>query len=358
LTLKFLTTITSRILLFSLCTFVLSAYSEPNLSPDGSLLSGVNVNGTIYNVKFSDGIVGEAWTAEQVTSPGWSEFAYHLKRAVASTLNSLTPIPAPYSISGCIDARVCNLWLPDKYLDRSNGGSFTDSGILSRLLLNGPDQEIKWQAGGNTSSFDGTSTTSGSDPRYASQIQYTLMTFYPASAPPSAPPSEPARTFEVSLEEPVDGEIHGGIGNLRGWAIADDGIDRIEIFVDGQYMFDAPYGGWRTDVESLYPSVLNSVNSGFSLAFGYSNLEIGTHTITARAYTTQGEIRESSSSFNVISFHKKFIRSADTVSVSNSKLSSAGDEILIDNVEVDGAKYSLKLKWRTAEQGFEIIDIQ
>ena len=26
--------------------------------------------------------------------------------------------------------------------------------------------------------------------------------------------------FRVMLEEPVAGEIHGGVGNLRGWAVA------------------------------------------------------------------------------------------------------------------------------------------
>ena len=47
----------------------------------------------------------------------------------------------------------------------------------------------------------------------------------------------------VALEEPVAGEIHTGVGNLRGWAVATDGISKVEIFIDGAYEFDAPYGG-------------------------------------------------------------------------------------------------------------------
>ena len=46
--------------------------------------------------------------------------------------------------------------------------------------------------------------------------------------------------FRLMLEEPINGEIHGGVGNLRGWAVASDGIEKVEIFIDGEYVFDAP----------------------------------------------------------------------------------------------------------------------
>ena len=36
--------------------------------------------------------------------------------------------------------------------------------------------------------------------------------------------------FRLMLEEPINGEIHGGVGNLRGWAVASEGIDKVEIF--------------------------------------------------------------------------------------------------------------------------------
>ena len=54
--------------------------------------------------------------------------------------------------------------------------------------------------------------------------------------------------FRLMLEEPINGEIHGGVGNLRGWAVASEGIEKVEIFIDGEYAFDAPYGGARGDV--------------------------------------------------------------------------------------------------------------
>ena len=69
--------------------------------------------------------------------------------------------------------------------------------------------------------------------------------------------------LRIMLEEPVAGEIHGGVGNLRGWAVATDGIDKIEIMIDGEYAFDAPYGGARGDVGGAFPDVANASQSGF-----------------------------------------------------------------------------------------------
>jgi hypothetical protein len=162
----------------------------------------------------------------------------------------------------------------------------------------------------------------------------------------------------VSLEEPINGLVHGGIGNLRGWAVSSDGIDRVEVWIDNAFAFEAPYGGSRTDVGAQFPDISNSELSGFSLAYGYSNLSVGQHTITAKAYTILGELAESTSVFDVIAFDKTFIFGTDVVDTTDAVISSNGDEITMENVSIAGTLYDLTLKWRTAEQGFEIIDIR
>lgn len=175
------------------------------------------------------------------------------------------------------------------------------------------------------------------------------------------PPPPPEENFVVNLEEPINLETHSGIGNLRGWAIAIDGIDRVEIFIDGEYLYDAPYGGERTDVAEAYPDIEDSNRSGFSLAFGYSNLEIGEHTITARAITDTGEFKDSTATFDIQAFHKDFIGQWKIVDVSRAELSEGdageGNAFSLGDVWIDGKNYSLGLKWRAAEQGFEIISI-
>ena len=164
--------------------------------------------------------------------------------------------------------------------------------------------------------------------------------------------------FRLSLEEPIDGQIHMGVGNLRGWAVSSEDITRVEILVDGISQFDAPYGGNRTDVGDAFPDIPNSSKSGFSLAFNYSGLTFGQHTVTAVAHTAGGQTLESSSTFEVVRFDEEFIPGDDAVDLTDSGLTAAGNEITITDVIVDGAVHDLILKWRPAEQGFEIIEIR
>ena len=170
---------------------------------------------------------------------------------------------------------------------------------------------------------------------------------------------EPTVTIvhRVALEEPVSGETHTGVGNLRGWAVATDGISKVEIFIDGAYEFDAPYGGRRIDVGGAFPDVEASSESGFSLAWNYSDLSSGQHTITAVAHTATGATQESSATFNVVKFNK-FIAAENAVDLNEGSCSVSSDEISILDARVEGSIFDLVLKWRTAEQGFEIIEIR
>jgi hypothetical protein len=162
----------------------------------------------------------------------------------------------------------------------------------------------------------------------------------------------------LKLEEPIDGKVHSGIGNLRGWAVAPEGVLRVEIFIDDKYVYNAPYGGLRVDVEKDFPEIQSSGESGFSLAFGYADLGAGEHTIRAQAFDATGNSVEATSTFEVVTYDQNFVHSNEVVDVPESGLTSSGDEIMIQNVTIGDRQYNLKLKWRTAEQGFEIIEIR
>ena len=165
-------------------------------------------------------------------------------------------------------------------------------------------------------------------------------------------------TLRVILEEPVAGETHGGVGNLRGWAVASEGIETIEIWIDGAYAFDAPYGGSRGDVRAAFPDVNDSDRSGFSLAYAYSTLTAGTHTIAAVARDRAGDSMESVASFNVVKFAESFISDPNAVNLDGAACSASADEFLLTDALVSGTLYDIVLKWRTAEQGFEIVEIR
>ena len=163
--------------------------------------------------------------------------------------------------------------------------------------------------------------------------------------------------LRVMLEEPVAGETHGGVGNLRGWAVASEGIEKIEIWIDGAYAFDAPYGGSRGDVGGAFPEVSDSDKSGFSLAYAYSNLSPGSHTISAVAHTTAGNTSESAANFTVVKFKDAFISGPDAADLSGTSCEATGDEVSASNALIGGRAYDMVLDWRTAEQGFEIVEI-
>ena len=164
--------------------------------------------------------------------------------------------------------------------------------------------------------------------------------------------------FRAVLEEPVQNETHSGVGNLRGWAVASDGIEKIEIFIDGEYQFDAPYGGARQDVAGAFPDVSGSKESGFSLAFNYNDLSAGQHVIEAVAHSNQGGKERSSSTFNVVKFSESFINSSQTVDLNDASCVTDSTEIRISNAVVAGDTYDVVLDWRVAEQGFEIVEIR
>ena len=181
----------------------------------------------------------------------------------------------------------------------------------------------------------------------------------PASAASNAvTPAAPA-VFRIALEEPVNGEIHSGVGNLRGWAVASSGITKVEIFVDGVYEFDAPYGAARGDVGGAFPDVENAANSGYSLSYAYSLLTAGEHTVTAVAHSGSGATKEQSNTFTVVKFRSSdYITDPNAVDLSEASCSLDGDEIEVIDSLIDGIIYDLKLKWRTAEQGFELIEVR
>ena len=165
--------------------------------------------------------------------------------------------------------------------------------------------------------------------------------------------------FRLALEEPVNGEIHSGVGNLRGWAVASSGITKVEIFVDGVYEFDAPYGAARGDVGGAFPDVENATNSGYSLSYAYSLLTAGEHTITAVAHSELGATKEQSNTFTVVKFRSSdYITDPNAVDLTEASCSLEGDEIEVVDSLIDGIIYDVKLKWRTAEQGFEIIEVR
>jgi hypothetical protein len=172
----------------------------------------------------------------------------------------------------------------------------------------------------------------------------------------TAGPDDPQSVI-VHLEEPAPGSVYSGVSNLRGWALAPLAVDHVEVAVDGAFFANLPAGGWRPDVAAVYPDYPGSVQSGFSMAFNYSALPPGAHTVTVRAVTQSGGFNDASASFETTGFPDPFISDPAAVSLAGASLSHDSSTLYIDHLDVQGAPYNLSLQWRTATQGFAILGI-
>ena len=164
--------------------------------------------------------------------------------------------------------------------------------------------------------------------------------------------------LRLAIEEPVMGGIHSGIGAARGWAVSSDSIVRIEVFVDGEYRFDIPHGGYRPDVGDIFMNIENAELSGFASTVNYSGLEKGEHTLTIRATDGFGSVIERSTYFNVTRFDEPFIFEDELTELGWSTFSGMGKSFDINGAIIGGERYNITLEWRTSSQSFEIVRIE
>jgi hypothetical protein len=144
---------------------------------------------------------------------------------------------------------------------------------------------------------------------------------------------------------------------IRGWALSGERIERVEVYVDGKYAFDIPYGDPRADIANKYPDNDMAATSGFSVPFRYSALSAGNHTVSVVVTDQFGDQMERSATFEVVRFDKSYIGKADTPDLNWSFASGVSDYIVVRGVSVGEDSYSISLQWQTRTQKFEIVSI-
>ncbi len=80
-----------------------------------------------------------------------------------------------------------------------------------------------------------------------------------------------------------------GMMPLTGWALDDDGIERVEIFVDGFVVGIADTLHNRPDVQNLYPGYPDSAAAGFGFQLDSTQFLNDLHTVSARVTSNSGE---------------------------------------------------------------------
>lgn len=81
----------------------------------------------------------------------------------------------------------------------------------------------------------------------------------------------------------------GGILPLTGWALDDDGIANVDIYVDGVIVGRADYGQNNPTVELIFPGYPDGAQNGFGILLDSTPYSNDLHEITARVTSNTGE---------------------------------------------------------------------
>lgn len=94
------------------------------------------------------------------------------------------------------------------------------------------------------------------------------------------------------LDTPLPQDFVTGPFPVYGWALDENGIDRIEVMVDGLVVQEAIHGGPRQDIYHALPMYPYAAQSGLIAFIDSTRFENGSHLVTVRAYDTLGQSRD------------------------------------------------------------------
>ena len=151
------------------------------------------------------------------------------------------------------------------------------------------------------------------------------------------------------LESPSGGKNMSGVKPIYGWALDKEGIAKIELFVDGSYVCQIPYGGLREDLREAHPRYPKADQSGFALIWNYSVLTPGDHTVEVRIHNEEGQTLDLATTVNVVKFHGDGITLVTPEIFSSYPVSVTADGVT--------KSYDVNIQWFDETQDFGITEI-
>jgi hypothetical protein len=95
-----------------------------------------------------------------------------------------------------------------------------------------------------------------------------------------------------ALDEPADGRHISGPFAIHGWAVSEQGLDQVTIYVDGKFFANSSLGEARPDVTATFPKAKDGATSGWRYNAEPAMFTPGEHEIEARARSKNGIVRE------------------------------------------------------------------
>lgn len=94
------------------------------------------------------------------------------------------------------------------------------------------------------------------------------------------------------LDGPVGEQVIRGTAPVSGWAVSEDGIESVAVYVDRNFIGRATIGQSRPDVAKVLPDLAESGSSGWSLLLDTALLAEGRHEITVQIRSKRGAYRD------------------------------------------------------------------
>ncbi len=96
-----------------------------------------------------------------------------------------------------------------------------------------------------------------------------------------------------SLDVPKrGGTLQGATAIVGGWALAEDGVQRVAIYVDKQFVTFATLGGDRPDIAKAFPSFKDGAKSGWNVVLDLNPMLEGDHEMVVQIKSKGGSVHD------------------------------------------------------------------
>ncbi|MBV9396677.1 MAG: hypothetical protein JO062_01770 [Bryobacterales bacterium] len=94
------------------------------------------------------------------------------------------------------------------------------------------------------------------------------------------------------VDLPTANQAISGAFDAAGWAISEDRIARVSVYVDGNYLKDCTLGVSRPDVSKVFPGVPDGERAGWTTQVDTASLPPGKHELLFEVQSSKGAIRD------------------------------------------------------------------
>jgi N-acetylmuramoyl-L-alanine amidase len=94
------------------------------------------------------------------------------------------------------------------------------------------------------------------------------------------------------MDGPRNGEALHGTVEVRGWALSEGGVQKVNVYVDRNYAVGATLGISRPDVAKAFPAFSHGADAGWTASLDTAKFRAGTHELVVQCTANNGATRD------------------------------------------------------------------